>query len=97
MAQTRNLEPRVPAELVERYGAEASTVLELSKETSPEFPRSPAGFPDLAAQLRHTMRTEMVMHLEDFYLDVFRFKWREKITVCLGPKSSPASGPKSGA
>jgi glycerol-3-phosphate dehydrogenase len=29
---------------------------------------SPLGFPDLEAQLRQTIRTEMVMHLEDFYL-----------------------------
>ena len=57
-----------PNELIERYGAEASTVLELRKEHPRARSRIPAGFPELAAQLRHTMRTEMVMHLEDFYL-----------------------------
>jgi glycerol-3-phosphate dehydrogenase len=28
----------------------------------------PAGFPLLQAQLRYTIRSEMVVHLEDFYL-----------------------------
>jgi glycerol-3-phosphate dehydrogenase len=57
-------------ELVERYGAEAIDILKNSCENPDEkgAPVSPAGFPLLASQLRHTMKTEMVMHLEDFYL-----------------------------
>jgi glycerol-3-phosphate dehydrogenase len=57
--------------LVERFGSEAQAVLELSKTQAragePAL-ESPSGFPELAAELRHTIRTEMVMHLEDFYL-----------------------------
>jgi glycerol-3-phosphate dehydrogenase len=62
---------RVPErELVERYGAEAVEISTLACERpdSKGAPVSPIGFPLLSAQLRHTMRTEMVMHLEDFYL-----------------------------
>lgn len=69
-------------ELVERYGAEADRVLDLARQSSERRAAdtvasdagvaaplpSPPGFPELAAQLRHTIRTEMVMHLEDFYL-----------------------------
>jgi glycerol-3-phosphate dehydrogenase len=58
--------------LVERYGAEALKVLDLAHEkgraNSESVLKSPSGFPELAAQLRYTLRTEMVMHLEDFYL-----------------------------
>jgi glycerol-3-phosphate dehydrogenase len=62
---------RIPErELVERYGAEALEVSALAceKPDVKDAPISPPGFPLLAAQLRHTMKTEMVMHLEDFYL-----------------------------
>ena len=60
----------LPEELLARYGAETFSVL----EAQAQHPRGagaatdPAGFPLLAAQLRHSMRSEMVMHLEDFYL-----------------------------
>jgi glycerol-3-phosphate dehydrogenase len=63
----------IPEKLLDRYGAEAIAVLEaqaqavgagkLGKEAS-----DPEGFPLLLAQLRHSIRSEMVMHLEDFYL-----------------------------
>lgn len=60
---------RSPHELIERYGAEASRVMELAQESvNPSRRPSPAGFPELSAQLRHAIRTEMVMHLEDFFV-----------------------------
>ena len=53
-------------ELIERYGADARAVLDLHAEF-PESGPSPEGFPYLEAQLRHGIRTEMVLRLEDFY------------------------------
>lgn len=67
-AAAKNL--NIPEELLGRFGAEAVSVL----EANAQHPRpaaaaaDPDGFPLLAAQLRHSMRSEMVMHLEDFYL-----------------------------
>ena len=55
----------VPAELFERYGAEALEVLDL-KDT--KDPKDPEAFPALGAQLRFSMRNEMTMHIEDFYI-----------------------------
>jgi glycerol-3-phosphate dehydrogenase len=55
----------LPEELLERYGADALSVVELSQKNSNQDPK---GFPLLAAQLRHAIRSEMVVHLEDFYL-----------------------------
>jgi glycerol-3-phosphate dehydrogenase len=55
-------------ELVERYGAEALDIVERAKELGPSQLADPDGFPELLTQLRHVMRTEMVMHLEDFYI-----------------------------
>jgi glycerol-3-phosphate dehydrogenase len=61
---------RVPAELWERYGADALTVLQIAREHSlpAGFPADPEGFPCLAAQLRYSIRREMSLHLTDFYL-----------------------------
>ncbi len=56
----------IPEELLSRYGAEALSVLSAAKVT--QSSGDPAGFPQLVAQLRHSIRSEMVMHLEDFYL-----------------------------
>jgi glycerol-3-phosphate dehydrogenase len=53
-------------ELIERYGADARDILELH-EKYPESGPSPEGFPYLEAQLRHGIRKEMVLRLEDFY------------------------------
>ncbi len=55
----------IPSELIDRFGGEAWTVLKLDS-VSPQ--KSPAGFPFLEAQLRYSIRQEMTMHLEDFYL-----------------------------
>lgn len=59
--------PSEAAVLVGRYGAEARSVLELSKGASGGM-EDPAGFPLLEAQLRFCIRHEMVLHLEDFVL-----------------------------
>lgn len=59
----------VAEELLSRYGAEALEVLDIQAESKVRnMKEDPQGFPLLAAQLRFTMRTEMVLHLEDFYL-----------------------------
>lgn len=61
-----------PRELFERYGSEAVEVLSIHDRERARLeklcPRDPEGFPFLAAQLVYTMRKEMVLHLEDFYL-----------------------------
>jgi glycerol-3-phosphate dehydrogenase len=54
----------VPVELIERYGTEA---LEIMDEPHGQH-TDPVGFPALASQLRYSIRHEMVLHLEDFYL-----------------------------
>jgi glycerol-3-phosphate dehydrogenase len=53
-------------DLVERYGADAAGILQLECE-HPETAASPEGFPYLEAQLRHAMREELVLRLEDFF------------------------------
>jgi glycerol-3-phosphate dehydrogenase len=53
-------------DLVERYGADAREILGIESER-PESQPSPEGFPYLEAQLRHAMRKELVLSLEDFY------------------------------
>lgn len=53
-------------DLIERYGAEARSVLEIAA-VHPETLASPEGFPYLEAQLRYAIRKEMVLHLDDFY------------------------------
>lgn len=63
---------QIPEELWGRYGAEALEIMEVH-EMALERPgnhaqEDPEGFPLLAAQLRHAIRTEMVLRLEDFYL-----------------------------
>jgi glycerol-3-phosphate dehydrogenase len=73
-AMARNL--KIPEELLSRYGADAITVLTAHAEQSrlvggnagSQSSADPEGFPVLAAQLRHAIRSELVMHLEDFYL-----------------------------
>ncbi|MBC7384766.1 MAG: glycerol-3-phosphate dehydrogenase/oxidase [Cryobacterium sp.] len=52
--------------LIERYGADARTVLELHAQFSESRP-SPAGLPYLESQLRYAIRFEMVLGLDDFY------------------------------
>ena len=61
-ASARGLE--IPPELYSRFGEDA---LELA-ESGPSSQPDPLGFPSLEAQLRHTIRTEMALHLEDFFL-----------------------------
>ncbi len=61
-----NVDRTALEELVERYGADAREVLELHA-LYPESGPSPEGFPYLEAQLRHGIRKEMVLRLEDFY------------------------------
>jgi glycerol-3-phosphate dehydrogenase len=72
LESTKKTLPQTAHELVERFGAETHSILALAKEfpksIAENTPPAPPGFTDLAAQLRHAMRTEMVMHLEDFYL-----------------------------
>jgi glycerol-3-phosphate dehydrogenase len=71
----------LPEELLGRYGADAITVLTIHAErlgagagagasarAHAAGVADPDGFPLLAAQLRHAIRSELVMHLEDFYL-----------------------------
>jgi glycerol-3-phosphate dehydrogenase len=54
----------IPIELIERYGSEALEIMD-----EPHGPYTdPVGFPALASQLRYSIRHEMVLHLEDFYL-----------------------------
>ena len=62
--------------LYERYGAEALDVAQLQSQHASvrasggakvATPPDPAGFPLLEAQLRHGIRTGMVLRLEDFY------------------------------
>ena len=69
-AERRGL--KIPEALLARYGAEALAVMRIQKETFqrkvPDNRGDPSGFPLLAAQLRHSIRTEMILHLEDFYL-----------------------------
>lgn len=57
----------IPEELWSRYGGEALQVTRLADEKGLSQ-ESPVGFPFLGEQLRFTMRNEMVLHLEDFYL-----------------------------
>jgi glycerol-3-phosphate dehydrogenase len=65
-AESRGLE--IPEALFSRYGAESLDVVELARSAAGARASDPPGFPQLEAQLRHAIRVEMVMHLEDFYL-----------------------------
>jgi glycerol-3-phosphate dehydrogenase len=56
----------VSEKLWDRHGAEALGIAKNSKETGDQGQDVP-GFPALSAQLRHCIRSEMVVHLEDFY------------------------------
>ncbi len=58
-------ELEVPEALWSRYGAEAVEVVRGAKDSEEHIVL--AGFPLLAAQLRHAVRREGVLHLEDFY------------------------------
>ncbi len=62
----------VPRELQDLYGVEAEEIVKIHQEsTQKEGLRplaDPEGFPCLEAQLRFAIRTQMVLHLEDFYL-----------------------------
>ncbi|MCM2279440.1 MAG: glycerol-3-phosphate dehydrogenase/oxidase [Oligoflexia bacterium] len=57
----------LPPELLARYGADALSIAELERSAGGTT-GDPEGFPCLAAQLRHSIRQEMSLHLEDFYL-----------------------------
>ena len=67
-AEARQKGIALPEDLVGRYGAEALEMAEEAKKNFQERAADPEGFPHLAAQLRHAIRTGMVLHLEDFYL-----------------------------
>ncbi|MEK6578395.1 MAG: glycerol-3-phosphate dehydrogenase/oxidase [Bdellovibrionota bacterium] len=56
-------EHKIPEELFSRYGADAIAVADLDSNST-----FPVGLPLLAAQLKYTIRNEMVMHLEDFFI-----------------------------
>jgi len=58
---------KIPEPLWSRYGAEALEIMEI-REAQKDDVGDVEGFPFLGAQLRHEMRTGMVLHLEDFYL-----------------------------
>jgi glycerol-3-phosphate dehydrogenase len=58
-------ELQIPEQLLHRYGADA---IELAAKRSPVSKEDPEGFPYLEEQLRYSIRSEMVLHLEDFYL-----------------------------
>lgn len=60
-AQTQGV--TIPPQLLFRYGSDALELI-----TQPSSSSDPDGFPYLEAQLRYTIRHEMVLHLEDFYL-----------------------------
>ena len=67
-AKERDL--KLSPQLLDRYGADALTITELD-QAQPRLSTvadDPHGFPYLEAQLRYSIRNEMVMHLEDFYL-----------------------------
>ncbi len=64
--KARNEGVVVPRELFERYGADALEILKIAA-SAPAQQADPDGFPCLEAQLRFSMRSGMVMHLEDFY------------------------------
>lgn len=53
----------IPLPILDRYGGASLEVLGFGGDAI----KSPEGFPLLGAQLRYTMRNEMVLHLEDFY------------------------------
>jgi len=60
--------------LFSRYGAEAQEIHEIQEQEkgavarAPQDPtEDPEGFPLLEGQLRHAIRTSMVLHLTDFY------------------------------
>lgn len=56
---------QIPNALLERYGAAS---IEIVQSGGDEEADGLPGFPSLEAQLKYTIRHEMVMHLEDFYL-----------------------------
>ncbi len=56
---------KIPSELIERFGSKALDVIHFHNR---DVTKDPEGFPCLAAQLEYTMKHEMVLHLEDFYL-----------------------------
>jgi len=63
---------KIPGELLSLFGAEAVDILEINaasgiSEYSKQPVADPPAFPFLAAQLRHQIRSGMVMHLDDFY------------------------------
>ncbi len=59
--------PKIPEQLWSRYGAEAIGFKSLDIKTGKQL-EDPPGFPWIEAQLRYAIQSEMVIHLEDFYL-----------------------------
>lgn len=63
---------KIPQSLIGRFGAGAVEIAEIHyegvKKSTLKVTEDPPGFPFLEAQLRHAIRCEMVLHLEDFYL-----------------------------
>ena len=58
----------IPEDLLSRHGAEAVAIVKLHQGYSKRGTLAdPEGFPYLEAQLRYSIRTQMVVHLEDFY------------------------------
>ena len=59
----------LPEALFNRYGADALSIVTATPKKGETLTdrEDPEGFPLLSAQLRHAIRHEMVLHLEDFY------------------------------
>lgn len=69
--QASGLGMDIPEDLLNRYGADCFYILEMHKEKAKAAAalksEDPEGFSYLGARLRYAIRSEMVMHLEDFY------------------------------
>lgn len=65
--EAREARLEVPERLFERYGADALRIVRDLSDPAPSR-RDPEGFPHLSGQLRHAIRSEAVLSLEDFYL-----------------------------
>lgn len=72
LASAQAMGLNIPKELLARYGADALDIIKIHESFRGKEPndsiKDPEGFPLLAAQLRYSIQTEMVVHLEDFYL-----------------------------
>lgn len=63
-------EGHIPAGLIDRFGGDARAIQQLAKDHPSAFGSlgEPEGYNFLAAQLRHQIRTGMVLKLEDFLI-----------------------------